>query len=439
MAKRLLSTQSIVNLSTDPASGSAGEIYYNTTINSFKYYNGSAWIPLSSAGEEVYYQASAPSSIPVGTVWIESDVDVSETTYHAAYSADAPAGPITGDLWIESDINSDVFQPTIIARYTENVSSSKTLFNSGFTYQIGYEQVFLNGILLSRNSDYTATDGTSITLAETARSGDVVEIISTTAINLTDTYTQGQIDASLALKANISSPTFTGIPSAPTASVDTNTTQLATTAFVIGQAASVNPSALGSVAAGTSTRYARADHVHPTTGLGLTSGTLAQFASTTSSQLAGVISDETGSGSLVFGTSPTLSTAIMLSPEERCNVVAAAATGTINFDILTSTIWFYTSNATADHTLNFRGNSGTTLNSILSVGDSISLIWLNTNGGTAYRPTVFQIDGVGVTPKWSGGTAPTAGNANSIDAYSFSIIKTAASTYTVLAAQSRFA
>ncbi len=71
---------------------------------------------------------------------------------------------------------------------------------------------------------------------------------------------------------------------------------------------STAPSANGTAAVGTATTTARADHVHPTTGLGLTSGTLAQFAATTSSQLAGVISDETGSGALVFATSPTLVT-----------------------------------------------------------------------------------------------------------------------------------
>jgi len=136
----------------------------------------------------------------------------------------------------------------------------------------------------------------------------------------------------------------------------------------------------------------------------------------------------------------TVNSPIILSPEERCNVVASAATGTINFDVLTSTIWYYTSNASANHTLNFRGNSETTLNSILSTGDSISAIWLNTNGATPYRPTVFQIDGSSVTPQWAGGTAPSAGNASSIDAYSFTIIKTAETpTYVVFAGQVRFA
>lgn len=71
---------------------------------------------------------------------------------------------------------------------------------------------------------------------------------------------------------------------------------------------STTPLANGTATVGTGTTTARADHVHPTTGLGLTSGTLAQFAATTSAQLAGVISDETGSGALVFSTSPTLTT-----------------------------------------------------------------------------------------------------------------------------------
>lgn len=63
-------------------------------------------------------------------------------------------------------------------------------------------------------------------------------------------------------RAPIASPTFTGVPAAPTAAVDTNTTQVATTAFVVAQAAAANPVMNGSVAVGTSTRFARADHVH---------------------------------------------------------------------------------------------------------------------------------------------------------------------------------
>ena len=217
----------------------------------------------------------------------------------------------------------------------------------------------------------------------------------------------------------------------------------------------------------------------------VTTDTLAVHAATTSAQLAGVISDETGSGALVFGTSPTLSTPVissitntgtitlptstdtlvgrattdtltnktMTSPtintatfkdgivrglEEDVNVVASAATGTINLDVDTASIWYYTSNATANHTLNIRYSSGVSLNTALAVGDAITVVWMNTNGTTAYYPNVIQIDGTGVTPKVP--AAITAGNASSIDVYTFTIIKTAATpTYTVLESQTKFA
>ena len=154
-------------------------------------------------------------------------------------------------------------------------------------------------------------------------------------------------------------------------------------------------------------------------------------------------------------TSPTINTAtiatptitggtntnsILVSPEERTTVSATAATGTVNFDASTQGVLYYTTNASANFTLNVRGTSSITLSSILAVGDSITVVFLNTNGATAYYPTVYQIDGSAVTPKWQGGTAPTGGNASSIDAYSLTIIKTAATpTYTVIASQTKFA
>jgi hypothetical protein len=133
-------------------------------------------------------------------------------------------------------------------------------------------------------------------------------------------------------------------------------------------------------------------------------------------------------------TAQVLARKTLQAPEEIATVTATAATGTVNFDLITQGVLYYTTNASANFTLNFRGNGATTLNSIMAVGDSISAVFLNTNGATPYYPTAFQIDGTAVTPKWSGGTAPAAGNASSIDAYSFTIIKTAATpTYTVLA------
>ena len=136
-------------------------------------------------------------------------------------------------------------------------------------------------------------------------------------------------------------------------------------------------------------------------------------------------------------TGGSLADATIRGIEEDINVVASAATGTINFNVESGSIWYYTSNATANHTLNFRYSSTVSLNTALPVGDSITLVWLNTNGTTAYYPSTIQIDGTTVTPKVP--AAITAGNASSIDAYSFTIIKTASATYTVLETQTKFA
>jgi hypothetical protein len=124
---------------------------------------------------------------------------------------------------------------------------------------------------------------------------------------------------------------------------------------------------------------------------------------------------------------------------EKATVSATAATGTIAFDIVTQSVVYYTSNATANWTLNVRGNSTTTLNSVMATGQSITLAFLVTNGATAYRQTAFQIDGTAVTPKWQGGTAPTTGNINSIDIYTITIIKTGSAQFTAFEAQTRFA
>jgi hypothetical protein len=136
-------------------------------------------------------------------------------------------------------------------------------------------------------------------------------------------------------------------------------------------------------------------------------------------------------------TGGSIADSVVKGLEEDVNVVASAATGTINFDVATASVWYYTSNATANHTLNFRYSSGTSLNTAMATGDAITLVWLNTNGTTPYYPSAIQIDGNSVTPKVP--AAISAGNASAIDAYSFTIIKTASATFTVLETQTKFA
>jgi hypothetical protein len=120
-------------------------------------------------------------------------------------------------------------------------------------------------------------------------------------------------------------------------------------------------------------------------------------------------------------------------------ISATAATGTINFDITTQSVLYYTSNASANWTVNFRGSSGTSLNTLMQTGESISATFLVTQGSTAYYNSAVTIDGTSVTPKWQGGTAPISGNASSVDCYTYVIQKTGSATYAVLASQTKFA
>lgn len=116
-----------------------------------------------------------------------------------------------------------------------------------------------------------------------------------------------------------------------------------------------------------------------------------------------------------------------------------STTGTINFDCLTQAIEYYTISQTTNRTINFRGDGSTTLNSMLANNESITVSVVTTQGSTAYYLNAYQIDGVAVTPKWQGGSAPTAGNASGLDVYTFTIIKTASATYTVLASLADYA
>jgi hypothetical protein len=124
---------------------------------------------------------------------------------------------------------------------------------------------------------------------------------------------------------------------------------------------------------------------------------------------------------------------------ETASISASASTGTINIDFSTNPTVYYTLDATNDWTINVRGTSGVTLNDTLTTGQIATITLLATIGATQKRPTVFQVDGVTITPKWMGGVAPTTGNANSIDSYTLAIIKTGNAAFTMLASQSRFA
>lgn len=142
----------------------------------------------------------------------------------------------------------------------------------------------------------------------------------------------------------------------------------------------------------------------------------------------------------VVGTSSTAGLKIA-DVLETATISATAATGTINYDVTTQAVLYYTSNASANWTVNLRGSAGTSLNTLMATGESVTVAFLVTNGSPAYYNTTVQVDGTtsGVTTRWQGGTAPSTGNANSVDVYSYTVIKTGSATFSVFAAQTRFA
>lgn len=168
-------------------------------------------------------------------------------------------------------------------------------------------------------------------------------------------------------------------------------------------------------------------------------GTSAFTAATAGTDYVAPATATTFTATQTFSGSTSVLGAVLTNAAEVTTVSATAATGTINYDVTTQSVLYYTSNASANWTVNFRGSSGTSLNTLMSTGQTLTVVFLVTQGSTAYYNSAVQIDGSSVTPKYQGGTAWSAGNASSIDAYTYTIVKTGSATFTVFASQTKFA
>lgn len=173
-----------------------------------------------------------------------------------------------------------------------------------------------------------------------------------------------------------------------------------------------------------------------TTGLTFNGGDRVEMRVTASGLNGMATSDApafTGQAQMNGGT--TSLAALLVNAAEKITINATAATGTINFDVTTQALVYHTVNATANWTVNLRGNASNALNLLMQTGQSVTVSLMATQGATPYYCNTVQVDGVAVTPKWVGGTAPTSGNASSIDIYTFTVIKTGNSAFTVIASQ----
>ena len=260
------------------------------------------------------------------------------------------------------------------------------------------------------------TDISNINIAEGCSPANVNNAIRSVMAQLKDMQA-GTAGDNFVVGGNLSvtgTSTLTGDVTAPTQSSSDNSTKVATTAFV-----QTKVGTLGTMASQNSTAVA------------ITGGTI-------DGTTLGATTPSTGAFTTLSSTGSTTFKALVTAGETT-TVSATAATGTINYDVLTQGVLYYTSNASANWTLNVRGNSGTSLNTLMAVGETRTITFLVPQGSTAYYQSAMTIDGSSVTPKWQLGVTPSSGNASSIDVYVFSILKTASATYTVLASQTKFA
>ena len=162
---------------------------------------------------------------------------------------------------------------------------------------------------------------------------------------------------------------------------------------------------------------------------------------------AATLGSATVSGAALFNSTTEFKAGIDIQQViETANISAieiggdGTSVGNTTFDVLEGAVKYHTANVANNWTLNVRGNSTVMLDSVMSTGNTLSLSYIASQNATnTFYQTNMEIDGNAVTPKWQGGSAPTAGNADSLDVYSFTIIKTAANTYTVLGSQTQFA
>jgi len=153
-------------------------------------YGGTGTSTSPNAGQVLYSSAGSTYS----------PTTLADLVTGAKYQADAPSSPSVGQIWIESDSTSDVFDQNIIRRQPFTAIAGQTVFTTTVTFIEGYEQVYFNGLLLLRTTDYTTSNSNTVTLVAAAAAGDIIEVVTITNLNSTNTYTQSEITSYLANK-----------------------------------------------------------------------------------------------------------------------------------------------------------------------------------------------------------------------------------------------
>ena len=326
-----------------------------------------------------------PSGIPDGYIWVDLDGAMTSSVIGATavYNNDAPTSGLTsGIIWVDKDATTSTTGNPFIP---QAIIAAKGDLLAGLSND--------NVVVLTVGSDgqYLKADSSTTSGLSWSAPGDLTAISSGTGITVTS-----------------------GTGPIPSIAIDTATVvDLNTAQTLTNKTFSFSSNTVTTTLAQLNTAVSDADVVSLAGSETLTNKTL---------------------------TSAVEQYPVLLGPEERWNVTAASAGGTVNFDVLTSGVWYYTNSSSSNWTLNVRGNSSTSLNNILATGDSITTVFFATNGTTPFYQTLLTVDGAtsGVSVKWQNGVAPSAGNTSSIDIYSFTIVKTGNAAFTAFGSQTKF-
>ena len=339
------------------------------------------------------------------TGWVQTETGVTVGTSSLIFTQFSGSGTyaagngltLTGNTFsINTSITADL---STAQTFTNKTLTSPTLTTPSIGVATGTSFNSITGL----SSTTPIVDGTAaVGTATTTARADHVHPTDTSRAATAGTLAQFAATTSAQLAGVISDETGSGalvFATSPTLVTPSIGVATGTSFNSITGLSSTTPSANGTAAVGTATTTARADHVHPTTGLGLTASGLNQFAATTSAQLAGVISDETGSGALVFATSPTLVTPVLgvasATSVNKLTITTPATGSTLTIiDGKTLTVSnTLTFNGTDASTVAF-GTGGTvaytnvsTLSSLSSVGTIATGTWNATTIGTIYGGT----------------------------------------------------
>jgi hypothetical protein len=327
---------------------------------------------------------------------------------------------IDGNTLSSSDVGKRILIKNETGAYTNNTTPSAA-FNG--VYTLTTAGTGSAAYVLTRATDYD-TSGTGTNEIDV---GDFLLVLSGT----TNANTSWVQQTPLPITVGTTSIVFTqfGAASGGVSSFSAGSTGFTPSSATTGAITLGGQLAIGSGGTGTTSQIS-----------GLVKGGVSAFtAATAGTDYVAPGTATTFTAQQTFSGSATTIGMVLTDAAEVVTVSGTAATGTINFDVTTQSVLYYTTNASANWTVNFRASSGTSLNTAMATGQSVTVTFLVQQGSTAYYNNVVQVDGSAVTPKYQGGNAWTAGNASSIDAYTYTIVKTGSAAFTVFASQTRFA